>query len=141
MPVLDSMIRQCVTWDHLDGLAVHIVGRILEHDPSVSEYLVRWSEDENFWVRRAALLSQVVLFRKGHGDRELFFSMASSMLGEREFFIRKALGWAIREMSRGNPKAAYAFLMQIKGTAAGLTLREGAKHLKPVLRDRVMKKN
>ena len=83
-----------------------------------------------------------MLFKKGLGDRELFFGFARKMAGEREFFIRKAIGWALREMSKADPEAAFDFLMEIKGRgASGLTLREGSKRLPEKMKKAVLKKD
>lgn len=75
------------------------------------------------------MISQILLFRTGRGDRELFFGFAEKMLHEKEFFIRKAIGWCIREIAKAEPYDAFDFLMQIRDRASGLTMREGSKRL------------
>lgn len=129
MPMLECMLSASAGWDHADGIANHLVDAALRKDRRTYEYLKNWSKSENFWMRRAALISQVILFREGKGDRKLFLSMAEKMIEEKEFFIRKAIGWALREMSKTEPDAVFDFLMKVKDRASGLTLREGSKHL------------
>ncbi len=129
MPMLEHMLSTSAGWDHIDGIANHLVDAVLRKDLRTYEYLKEWSKSENFWMRRAALISQVLLFREGKGDRKLFFSLAERMIEEKEFFIRKAIGWTLREMSKAEPDEVFDFLMKVKDRASGLTLREGAKRL------------
>lgn len=129
MPLLERMLSECAGWDHADGISAHLVGEVLGKDRRAFAYLNKWSVSRVLWLRRASLISQIILFRRGGGDRELFFRLAEKMLDEKEFFIRKAIGWAVRDISKAHPDEAYAFLMKIKGRASGLTLREGSKRL------------
>lgn len=129
IPFLEEMLRGATGWDHVDGISIHLMGVVLSRDERAYDYLRRWSESENFWMRRASLISQILLFREGKGDHGLFFELAEKMIEEREFFIRKAIGWTIREMSKADPERAFAFLKEVRGRASGLTLREGAKRL------------
>ena len=75
----------------------------------------------------------VCIIRKSYkiykGNKKLFFEFAEKMLSEKEFFIRKAIGWGLREMAKANPGEAFDFLMKVKHKASGLTLREGSKRL------------
>ncbi len=138
MPMLEKMLGECTGWDHADEIANHLVCEVIGKDKKAYSYLKKWSGSDNFWMRRAALISQILLFREGKGDKELFFRFAESMIEEKEFFIRKAIGWTLREMSKADPEAVYGFLMQVKGRASGLTLREGAKRLPEGMRKKVL---
>jgi|SRR5208283_4729628 len=129
MPMLERMLSESTGWDHVDGIANHLVDAVLRKDRRTFEFLKKWSKSENFWMRRAALISQILLFREGKGDRMLFFSFAERMIEEKEFFIRKAIGWTLRDMSKAEPDAVFDFLMKVKDRASGLTLREGSKRL------------
>jgi 3-methyladenine DNA glycosylase AlkD len=129
MPVLEGMLMQSTGWDFVDDISIHLVGTVLEKDKKVYDYLKRWSASENFWMRRASMISQVLLFRRNRGYNKLFFGFAEGMLHEKEFFIRKAIGWCVREISKASPDEAFDFLMKIKGRASGLTLKEGSKRL------------
>lgn len=127
MPLLEKMLRQSTGWDFVDDISIHLAGTILEKDKRVYDYLKKWSRSENFWMKRASLISQILLFRNGRGDKKLFFKFAEEMISEKEFFIRKAMGWCLREISKAAPEDAFKFLMKIKGRASGLTLREGSR--------------
>jgi len=138
MPLLEEMLLQSPTWDLVDDISIHLVGTVLEKDRKAYRYLKKWSRSENFWMRRASLISPILLFRKGRGDTGLFYTFAERMLEEKEFFIRKAMGWGLREIAKADPDEAFRFLMKIKGRASGLTLREGAKRLPEALKARVL---
>jgi len=129
MPMLEAMLSASPTWDLVDEIAIHLVSIVLEKNRRAFASLKKWGRSKNFWMRRASMISQILLIRKSVEDRDLFFDLAEHMITEKEFFIRKAIGWVIRELSRSDQKAALAFLMKIRAKASGLTLREGAKRL------------
>ncbi len=129
MPLVESMLDQSVNWDHVDEISIHIAGGILLKEKRVFNYLKKWSTHSNFWLRRASLISQLLLFRKNEGDKELFFAFAEGMLEEKEFFIRKAIGWALREISKKDPEAAFNFLKTYRIRISNLTLKEGSRLL------------
>ncbi len=129
MPMLEEMLEQSTGWDHVDGISIHLVGSILEKNKKAYKYLKKWSRSDNFWMRRASLISPILLFRYGRGDQKLFFGFAGKMISEKEFFIRKAIGWTLREISKANPDKVFDFLMKTKDMASGLTLKEGSKRL------------
>ena len=129
MPFLEKMLQQSTGWDFVDDISIHLIGTVLEKDKRVYDYLKKWSRSENFWMKRSSLISQILLFRNGRGDKELFFKFAEKMISEKEFFIRKAMGWCLREISKATPEDAFKFLIKIKGRASGLTMREGSKRL------------
>jgi 3-methyladenine DNA glycosylase AlkD len=140
MPMLEKMLMESPTWDLVDDNSIHLVGTVLEKDKKAYAYLKKWSASENFWMKRSSLISQILLLRQDKGDKKLFFKFAEKMLHEKEFFIRKAIGWGIREMSKSDPDSAFDFLMKIKGRASGLTLREGAKRLHEEMKQIVLDK-
>lgn len=117
-------------WAHVDTISVHIVGDIFVRDPKTASVLRKWSKDSDFWVRRASMLALLNAAR--HGDRaafELFSKLAESMIVEKEFFIRKAIGWVLREVSKKQPDWVVGFFEQNAPKASGLTFREGSKYL------------
>jgi 3-methyladenine DNA glycosylase AlkD len=140
MPMFEAMLMDSPTWDLVDDISIHLVGAVLEKDGKARGHLERWSGSENFWMRRASLISQILLLRRGSGDKALFFRCAEKMTGDKEFFIRKAIGWGIREMSKADPSGAFDFLMKIRVRASGLTLREGAKRLPEDMRKTILQK-
>ncbi len=106
-----------------------MIGGVVGTSRTALRRLRDWARDENFWVRRTALLSQLRQLSHEGGDFELFARLAAGMLGEREFFIRKAIGWVLREVSKKRPKLVFEFLREHRSEVSGLTLGEGAKYL------------
>jgi 3-methyladenine DNA glycosylase AlkD len=137
VPLLEKILRESVNWDQVDDISVHLVGAVLEKDQRAFEYLHRWSRDDNFWVRRASLLSQLPLFRHGKGDKALFYSFAREMMDEKEFFIRKAIGWVLRDIAWREPEEVFRFVIENKPRMSGVTLREAIRRLPPELAGKV----
>ena len=103
---------------------------MVEREPeTTAAVLERWSRDDDFWIRRASMLAQLPSLRAGGGDFEQFASFASRMAGEKEFFIRKAIGWVLRDVSKKRPDLVFGFLLDHVHEVSGLTLREGCKYL------------
>ncbi len=89
-------------------------------------------------MRRSALLALLLPLRRGEGDFERFSRYADAMLDEREFFIRKAIGWVLREASKKQPDRVYAWLEPRAGRASGITVREAVKYLSEAQRETIM---
>lgn len=135
LPLVESCLRAAGTWAHVDWLAIKVAGPLLARRADRVAVLERWAADADFWMRRSALLAGLDALKDGAGDWATFERLASGMITEREFFIRKAIGWVLREVSKKRPALTYAFLERHAATASGLTLREGAKYLSPEQRD------
>ena len=138
MAVLEQLLREARTWALVDGLAASVVGPLLERDAEAAAVLDRWAVDEDFWIRRSALLALLVALRRGEGDFERFSRYADAMLGEREFFIRKAIGWVLRDTARKRPDMIYDWLLPRAARASGVTLREAVKPLSAAQREAVL---
>jgi 3-methyladenine DNA glycosylase AlkD len=137
IPLLERMLRESTNWDQVDEISVHLVGSVLEKDQRALEYLKGWSRDPSFWMRRAALLSQLLLFRERKGDKGLFYSFADEMMEEKEFFIRKAIGWVLRDMARVDPEEVFRFVAENKDRMSGVTFREATRRLPQHLREQL----
>ena len=137
LPWLVGLVRRSDTWAHVDWLAADIIGGVIEREPAGLKRLTRWAEAPSFWVRRTALLAQLRALSRGAGDFALFTRLAAPMLEEREFFIRKAIGWILREVSKRRPALTYAFLRDHRQEVSGLTLQEGAKYLPAAMRTKL----
>jgi 3-methyladenine DNA glycosylase AlkD len=124
---LISLVRRSGYWAHVDWLATSIVPHTLAAKPS--RQLRAWAKDDDFWVRRTALLAQLTALRSGGGDFELFCALATPMLGEKEFFIRKAIGWVLREVGKKRPALVKAYVAEHGDEMSGLTKREALKRL------------
>lgn len=111
----------------------------MERDPAGWDPVVRrWAGDEDHWLRRAALLAHLPGLRRGEGDWARFGELADGMLEEREFFVRKAIGWVLRETAKRRPEQVADWLEPRACRAAGLTVREAVKHLPQQERARVL---
>ena len=128
---LETYFREAGTWALVDPLAVQVAGPLTRRDvASGRATLDRWAADEAFWLRRAALLSFLLPLRAGDGAAfEAFTRYADAMIEEREFFIGKAIGWALREYAKRRADEVYAWLLPRAARASTLTLREAAKQL------------
>ncbi len=126
MPAIRSAVRTAIG---RDGLAASVVGPLVEREPSLGATLDRWAADEDFWIRRSALLALLLALRRGEGDFDRFGRYADSMLGEKEFFVRKAIGWVLRDTGRKRPDLVYAWLLPRAARASGVTVREAVKPL------------
>ena len=129
LPWLVDLADGSNTWAHVDWLAIAVIGDVVARYPASGRWLPKWAKQKNFWVRRTALLAQHDQLKIGKGDWPLFVRIADSLLDEKEFFIRKAIGWVLRETSKKRPKLVYDYLRPRRDRVSGLTLREGAKYL------------
>ncbi len=135
--LVERLLRESRTWAFVDELAARIAGGLLERHPGLAQTLDRWAADEDFWIRRAALLALLVPLRRGDGDFDRFGRYADAMLEEREFFIRKAIGWVLRDTSRKRPELVYRWLEPRASRASGVTIREAVKYLSREQRDAI----
>jgi 3-methyladenine DNA glycosylase AlkD len=127
--LLERLIRDSGTWALVDTLAVHVAGPLVERFPGLRRVLDRWSHDRDFWVRRAAMLALLLALRRGAGEFERFSRYADRMLEEKEFFIRKAIGWVLREVGKSRPGLVSGWLATRTGRASGVTVREAVRYL------------
>ena len=135
---VERLIRDSGTWALVDTLASTLAGGLVERFPALTATLDRWARDDAFWIRRSALLALLVPLRRGEGDFKRFGRYADAMLDEREFFIRKAIGWVLRETSKKRPDIVYAWLEPRAARASGVTVREAVKYLSEEQRETVL---
>jgi 3-methyladenine DNA glycosylase AlkD len=139
LPLLERLVRESKTWALVDGLAGDVLGELLVRRPEAAPELDRWASDRDFWVRRSALLAQIKPLKAGTPfDR--FARYADAMLDEKEFFIRKAIGWVLRETAKTRPDEVFEWLAPRAGRASGVTKREAIKYLDPVQRAAVLQR-
>src|ERR1700686_1150819 len=138
MTLLERLIRQSKTWAFVDELAIVITGPLVERSPGLLRVLDRWAKDEDFWIRRSAMLALLRPLRRGKGDFRRFARYADRMLEEREFFIRKSIGWVLRETGKPQPDTVYAWLLPRAARASGVTVREAVKYLSSAQRAAVL---
>ncbi|GAA1791302.1 DNA alkylation repair protein [Luedemannella flava] len=125
LPTARTLITTKSWWDSVDALAAHTVGPLVAAHPELGEVMDRWITDDNLWVARTALLHQL---RYGAAtNEERLFAYCVKQSGHRDFFIRKAIGWALREYARTDPEAVRAFVARTP--LSPLSVREAMKHM------------
>jgi 3-methyladenine DNA glycosylase AlkD len=138
-PLVEQFLRTSGTWALVDSLAADVMGSLAERFPQLLPTLDRWATDDDFWIRRSALLALLVPLRRGDPTNfDRFGRYADTMLGEREFFIRKAIGWVLRETAKRQPEIVADWLAPRAGRASGVTMREAVKWLPAERRDALM---
>ena len=126
LPRLKKLAQTKSWWDTIDCLD-RLVGSIIARFPETKEIILSWSCDENFWLRRLAIDHQ--LLRKEETDTELLEKILVNNLDQTEFFINKAIGWALRDYSKTNSDWVRDFIQRHREEMAALSIREGSKYL------------
>ena len=126
IPKLKRLILKKSWWDTIDNLDMTI-GALALKDSNVNKILLEWSLDENIWLRRIAIDHQ--LLRKEKTNTELLEKILKNNLGQAEFFINKAIGWALRDYSKTNPEWVKNFIEENKEKMAKLSIKEASKYL------------
>ncbi|MFF1251471.1 DNA alkylation repair protein [Pseudarthrobacter sp. NPDC058329] len=127
LPVYEEIIRQGAWWDFADGVAGRICLLLQAHRAELSAVILGWSTDPDFWVRRASITAQ--LKAKANTDTELLRRVIEVNLADPEFFIRKAIGWALREYAKTAPDWVAAFVAEHEDSLSPLSRREALKNL------------
>lgn len=113
LPLVEELVTTKSWWDTVDTLAVHVAGVILKRHPEeITKWNKRWINSEDLWLNRAAILFQNRW--KEDTDRALLFANIDCHAAHKDFFIRKAIGWALRELSATDPKAVKDFVRSRK---------------------------
>ncbi len=126
IPRLQALITDKPWWDSADVLD-RIVGGIALRYPEANAVLLAWSQSDNIWLRRVAIDHQ--LLRKKQTDTALLEQILRNNLVQTEFFINKAIGWALRDYSKSNPQWVRRFIEQHRSRMAKLSVREASKYL------------
>jgi 3-methyladenine DNA glycosylase AlkD len=126
---IEALIRDARTWALVDSLAGDVAGGIALRDLSSWPRIDAWATDEDFWVRRSALLALLPGIRAGRPDLDRLARYAALMLAEKEFFIRKAIGWVLREVSKRDPRWVVDWTARHATVISGVTFREAIRRL------------
>jgi 3-methyladenine DNA glycosylase AlkD len=126
---VEELIRQASTWALVDGLAATVAGGIALRDPASWARIDGWASDPDFWVRRSALLALLPSIRSGRPDMPRFTRYAEPLLTDKEFFIRKAIGWVLREIAKRDPRLAAEWTERHVSAMSGVTFREAVRRL------------
>jgi len=126
MPKIKKLASSKSWWDTIDSLD-KLAGHIAFKYPKVNQTILDWSLGENFWLRRIAIDQQ--LLRKDKTNTELLSEIIENNLGQKEFFINKAIGWSLREYSKTDPGWVMAFVKKHRSRLAPLSIREASKYI------------
>ena len=126
-PIYERLVRTATNWDTLDWIAGKLISPLIVQHRDLETELVKWSQDDIFWVRRAALLAH--LHHKEQTNTDLLAELILRLCHEQEFFIRKAIGWVLRDYSYTNPEWVQAFVAAHEDKLSGLSKREALKQI------------
>ena len=132
LDLISDMIDGLDTWSLIDPLCIVCMGNLLIRDPKFERKWTNWRESENFWRRRATVLPYVHLSKKTHHLPEYNSMILDGLrphLSDKEFFVGKAVGWVLRELSKREPDLVRSFIDEHKGQMTKLSIREGSKKL------------
>ncbi|NBE55243.1 DNA alkylation repair protein [Streptomyces boluensis] len=127
LPVVRHLVTTVSWWDTVDALAAHVVGGLVAADDGLKRTMDRWSEDDDLWVVRTALLHQLRF--KDATDTERLFGYCLRQAGHPDFFVRKAIGWSLREYAKTDAEAVRSFVAAHRERLAPLSVREALKNV------------
>ncbi|WP_063784954.1 DNA alkylation repair protein [Streptomyces sp. TP-A0356] len=139
--LLEELLRDSRTWALVDLLAGSVAGRLLLREPAVVDVYRRWAAEEHQWIRRSGVLAFLVPV----GDEEgfsrywpVFTEIGDPLLEDPRFFVRKALGWVLRQASKKHPAEVYAWFRPRADRSSGVTVREAVRYLGAEQREAVL---
>jgi 3-methyladenine DNA glycosylase AlkD len=130
LPLYEELIVTGAWWDLVDGIASHRLGGLLRRHPrEMRRAMLEWSRDDDLWKRRSAIICQLGF--KADIDLELLYACIEPSLGSREFFLRKAIGWALRQHAWTDPAEVARYVREKGDALSGLSRREALKNIAP----------
>lgn len=125
-PMFEEMIVTGAWWDYVDEIAINLIGELLrDHTEFTRGVLLGWTRDADLWRRRSAIIAQLKF--KADTDLELLLAAIEPAMESKEFFLRKAIGWALREYSKTDPAFVIDFVNRNAAALSGLSKREAFK--------------
>lgn len=129
LPIYEEIIVTGAWWDVVDTIASHCVGKLLRRHPGrIGRTMRSWSRSPNMWKRRTAIICQLG-FRK-ETDLQLLYACIEPSLDSKEFFLRKAIGWALRQYAWTDPKEVQRYVRAQEGRLSTLSRREALRNVK-----------
>ena len=124
----EEMIVTGAWWDYVDVIATHRLWAIFRHDPAAMKpRMLTWSTDDDLWKRRTAILVQIKA--KADTDLDLLYACIEPSIGSTHFFLRKAIGWALRQYAWTDPAEVSRYVAENAGRLSGLSRREALKNI------------
>ncbi|EFC81407.1 DNA alkylation repair enzyme [Parafrankia sp. EUN1f] len=128
LDLYEEMITTGAWWDYVDEIASRRVGPLLAADPAaIRPVMLRWSRDGDLWRRRTSIICQLSF--KAATDLDLLYACIDANLDDRDFFIRKAIGWALRQYAWTNPTEVRRFVTARGDALSPLSRREALKNI------------
>jgi 3-methyladenine DNA glycosylase AlkD len=128
LPMYQEMIVTGAWWDHVDVIATHRIGNLLEKFPAkMKKTMLAWSKDDDIWLRRTSILCQHRFKEKT--DLSLLYACIEPSIEEKEFFLRKAIGWSLREHAKTDPAEVQRYVRENEHRLSGLSKREALKNV------------
>jgi len=130
LPMYEEMITSGAWWDYVDAIACHRIGELLRRHPAeMAPILRQWATCDNLWKRRSAILAQLQF--KRDTDLKLLYDCIRPSLGSPEFFLRKGIGWALRQYAWTDAREVQQYVRKYENQLSPLTRREALKNVGP----------
>jgi len=127
VPLIEHLVVAGAWWDLVDEIAGRTVAPLLRaHRDAMTPVVLGWSRSDDLWLRRTSVLAQL---GKGEVDRDLLTAVVLAAAPSSEFFLRKAIGWALRDLAHRDPDWVRGFLAEHGSELSPLSVREASKHL------------
>lgn len=123
---LEQMLISNSWWDSVDGLTGNAISPLVKKYPELKKQMKRFVTEDNMWLRRVSIIHQLPYHNQT--DKVFLFDACKKNMHDKEFFIRKAIGWALRQYAKSEPKAVYAFVEENRAKLSNLSIREALKH-------------
>ncbi|MGA9762212.1 MAG: DNA alkylation repair protein [Gaiellaceae bacterium] len=128
LPLYEELIVRGAWWDLVDGVATHRLGPLLLSNPAqMRRKMLDWSRDRSLWKRRSSIICQLALKEKT--DLELLYACIEPNLADKDFFIRKAIGWALRAFAYIDPEEVVRYVSENESRLSPLSRRDALKHI------------
>jgi len=128
LPIYEEMISSGAWWDYVDSIASHRIGELLRRHPRQMRAILRkWAVSDDIWIRRSAILSQLGF--KQDTDLQLLYECIDPSLERPEFFLRKAIGWALRQHAWTDPDEVRRYVKANEARLSNLSKREALKNI------------
>jgi 3-methyladenine DNA glycosylase AlkD len=128
LPMYEEMIATGAWWDYVDEIAANQIGGLLEaHPREMKRTMLAWSRSDDMWKRRTSIICQL---RFGEAtDTKLLYACIEQSLASKEFFLRKAIGWSLRQLAKHAPDEVARYVEEHDAELSGLSKREALKHI------------
>lgn len=139
--LLEELLRASRTWALTDIIAGSAAGRLLMREPAAAADYRRWAAQDDMWLRRSGILAFLYPVGQPAGYQAYFGTfteISDPLLADPRFFVRKAIGWVLRQASKAHPGDVYSWILPRAHRASGVTVRETVRYLSPPQRAAVL---